>query len=136
MPTTRAPALCRVLLAEDNEINQLVAQGMLAPMVSVIDTAVNGRLAIEAHVARPYDLILMDVQMPELDGLDATRRIRALEAEGKLPRRPIIALTANAYSSDRAACLAAGMDDFVSKPFLQAALMAAVERWLPGTPPA
>jgi len=78
-----------------------------------------------------FDLVLMDCQMPELDGLEATRSIRETEARTCRPRVPVVALTANAMQGDREACLAAGMDDYLSKPFTLAQLQAAVERWRP-----
>jgi CheY-like chemotaxis protein len=110
-----------VLVAEDNEINLLLARFVLErlghrpTMVTTGDAAVEAwqtALAAEA----PYDLVLMDVHMPRSDGIAATRRIRAIEAERGLPRTPIIALTANAFAEDREACLAAGMDGYLTKP--------------------
>jgi signal transduction histidine kinase/DNA-binding response OmpR family regulator len=104
-----------VLLAEDNEINTLLATTLLTQMGYAVECTVNGFQAVEAAKSGRYDLILMDVHMPELDGLEATRRIRSLG--GKAAAVPIVAMTANAMKSDQEACLAAGMDDFVSKPF-------------------
>jgi CheY-like chemotaxis protein len=118
----------RVLLAEDNAINRKVALGMLRKLGVEIDTAENGEEAVAQCRANGYDLILMDCQMPILDGFEATRRIRALGGEG---RPAIVALTANAMESDRERCLAAGMDDYISKPFRQQDLIDAFERWLP-----
>ena len=111
----------RLLLAEDNEINQLVTCEILNSAGFNCDVAHNGREAIEHVLAREYDVVLMDCQMPEMDGLTATREIRRLEAEGALQDRavialPIVALTANAIEGDRERCLAAGMDDYLSKP--------------------
>jgi CheY-like chemotaxis protein len=123
----------RVLLAEDNLVNQIVAQAMLAPWGCTVEIAGNGEIAVEAHLKQPFDVVLMDVQMPEMDGLQATRRIRSLERAGRLPQRPIIAMTANAYDSDREACLAAGMDDFIPKPMLQPQLSEVLGRWLSAT---
>jgi PAS domain S-box-containing protein len=105
----------RVLLAEDNKVNQRVALLMLDRLGYRADVAGNGIEAIQALRSAPYDLVLMDVQMPEMDGLEATRRIRS---EFPPDRQPVIfAMTANAMSDDRAMCLGAGMDDFMSKPF-------------------
>jgi CheY-like chemotaxis protein len=113
----------RVLLAEDNPVNQKLAIRLLAQMGYTADVAGNGLEAIAALEAAPYDVILMDVQMPELDGLEATRRIRARRTDGA----PwIVAMTANALAGDREACLAAGMNDYVSKPIRPAALAAAL----------
>jgi CheY-like chemotaxis protein len=103
---------CRILLAEDNPVNRKVALGMLARLGYAATVAVHGLAAVEACRTAPFDLVLMDVQMPELDGLAATRRIRALPG----PRPLIVAMTANALEGDRAACLAAGMDDYLAKP--------------------
>jgi len=101
-------------LAEDNAVNQKLALRLLSQMGYRADVAGNGLEAIEALERQPYDVILMDVQMPEMDGLDATRQINA---RWKQPDRPrIIAMTANAMQGDRERCLAAGMDDYVSKP--------------------
>jgi CheY-like chemotaxis protein len=110
-----------VLVAEDNDINALLARALLHRLGHSPVVVVNGSLAFEAFTAAaktgaPYDLILMDVHMPELDGLEATRRIRAAEGSMGLPRTRIVALTANAFGEDREACLAAGMDDFLVKP--------------------
>jgi len=110
-----------VLVAEDNDINALLARALLHRLGHRPAVAPNGAAAIESFLAAastgsPYDLVLMDVHMPELDGLEATRRIRAAEAAMGLSRTRIVALTANAFGEDRAACLAAGMDGFLVKP--------------------
>jgi two-component system sensor histidine kinase/response regulator len=118
----------RVLLAEDNETNQFVALELLGRLGIELDIAANGREAVEMVRSKPYAAVLMDVQMPEMDGLEATRRIRQEPALGDLP---IIAMTANAMKTDVDACLAAGMNDFVSKPIDRAALVASLHRWLP-----
>jgi CheY-like chemotaxis protein len=107
--------LGRVLLVEDHPVNQAYARDALVSMGCRVDLANNGREAVEMFRAREYELILMDCQMPELDGWEATRQIRAMEGAGK--RVYIAALTAGAYDGDRERCLEAGMDDFLAKPF-------------------
>ena len=116
----------RVLLAEDNAVNQTLALAILAKFGIKAELARNGYEALQAVSVREFDVVLMDVQMPELDGLDATRSIRALPNSVVQPW--IIALTANAFEQDRQLCLAAGMDDFVAKPFKQEALRDALMR--------
>ena len=106
----------KVLVVEDNEINQMVALGMLESLGYEVNTADNGLLALEALEDEVYDVILMDCQMPEMDGYEATRRIRTHENRA-VASIPIIALTANAMSGDAEKCIAAGMDDYLSKPF-------------------
>ncbi len=124
---TSAP---RILLVEDNPVNREVAVAMLENLGCVIDTAENGRLAVEAVNAGTYDAVLMDCQMPTMDGLTATGEIRLREQTSAAQRLPIIALTANAMEGDRERCLAAGMDDFLSKPFTQQQLATLLRRWL------
>jgi PAS domain S-box-containing protein len=124
-----------VLLAEDNEINQKLAKTMLRTLGLNVDVVANGMEAFNAFGLKPYDLILMDCQMPEMDGYDATRTIRNKEASlasgADKPHIPIIALTAHAMEGDRDLCLAAGMDDYLSKPFSSKELFELLERWLP-----
>ncbi|MDX2194260.1 MAG: ATP-binding protein [Gemmatimonadales bacterium] len=121
----------RVLLAEDNLANQMVASAMLERLGVQLEVARNGLEAVEAAARGGFDLVLMDFQMPELDGVGATERIRARErAEGAAPL-PIIAMTASALADDREACLAAGMDDFVTKPMSIEQLSAVLGKWLP-----
>ena len=121
----------RVLLVEDNMINQQIALALLADAGHEVDLASDGQQAIDGWKRRRYDLILMDVQMPMVDGLTATREIRRLEGPGD--HIPIVAMTAYAMRGDQEACLAAGMDDYVSKPFEAASFLTTVTRWL-GTP--
>jgi two-component system sensor histidine kinase/response regulator len=120
----------KILLVEDNPVNREVAAGMLESLGCAIDAAENGWLAIEAMNAAAYDAVLMDCQMPVMDGLTATAEIRRREQTSGAARVPIIALTANAMEGDRERCLAAGMDDFLSKPFSQQQLATLLRRWL------
>ena len=126
----------RVLLAEDNPVNREVALAMLELLGCRVDMVQNGSQAIEAVSKQRYDLVLMDCQMPDLDGFAATSAIRSHETSiGTGHRVPIIALTANAMEGDRAKCLAAGMDDYLSKPFSQGDLQTVIQRWVvPNTP--
>ena len=126
----------RVLVVEDNTLNQLVAVGMVTRLGYEVDTAENGREALEAVRVGDYAAILMDCHMPVMDGFAATREIRRYQ--GRTNHTPIIALTAGALASDRERCLAAGMDDYISKPIDHEALEAVLERWVPEvsvTPP-
>jgi CheY-like chemotaxis protein len=118
----------RILVAEDYRTNQEVARRHLEDAGHSVHIVNNGREAVDASIAQTFDLILMDVQMPEMDGLEATRRIRAGTSAGA--RVPIIALTADVAGVARQACQAAGMDDVLSKPLRRDALLCAVQRWL------
>jgi two-component system, sensor histidine kinase and response regulator len=121
----------RVLLAEDNPVNREVALGMLEFLGCHVDMAENGQQAVEVVSRQRYDLVFMDCQMPVLDGFAATAAIRQHEASVGIGHHiPIIALTANAMEGDRDKCLAAGMDDYLSKPFSQEGLRAALQRWM------
>jgi len=139
----------RILLAEDNITNQQVALGILKKLGLSADVAVNGRAAVNAVMSMPYDLVFMDVQMPEIDGFEATREIREMEgslslsrgqdssiATGSNPphRVPIIAMTAHAMQGDKVRCLEAGMDDYLSKPVSLQAVIKILNKWLPKTP--
>ena len=129
-PTPRRLA-GRVLIAEDNEINQVLAQQILKRLGVEVAIAVNGREALAKIDTESFDAVLMDCQMPEMDGFQATAAIRERERRSSARRLPIIAMTANAMDSDRDLCLAHGMDDYVAKPFSAAKLGDALARWLP-----
>ncbi|MBF0590343.1 MAG: response regulator, partial [Magnetococcales bacterium] len=121
----------RVLLVEDSETNRHVGCGLLASLGITPQIAIHGAQALEMVRTHPFDLVLMDVQMPQMDGLDATRRIRTLEKAQGTPPIPIIAMTANVLPRDREACREAGMDDHLPKPVRLVALQTCLERWLP-----
>jgi len=128
-PEPATPPLgLRVLLVEDNVVNIMVAQMMLANLGCQVRTAMNGVQALEMFAAEPFDVVLMDRQMPEMGGEDATRELRRREAGQS--RVPVIAVTASALPGDRDVCLAAGMDDILTKPYTQAALRATIEHWV------
>ena len=118
----------RILLVEDNPVNQLVVSQQLRALGLEVSSATNGREALEILEREAFDLVLMDCQMPELDGYEATRRIRQREIGGE--HLPVVALTAHAMAGDREKCLAAGMDDYLSKPFSVEDFGAVLERWL------
>jgi len=117
----------RILVAEDNPMNQKLAVTLLKKAGYSVDAVEDGRMVMEAVKRRAYDLILMDVQMPEMNGFDATQAIRAMEGEAK--HTPIIAMTAHAMKGDRERCLQAGMDDYISKPIEPQELFDAIEKW-------
>jgi PAS domain S-box-containing protein len=135
-PSGRQRLGWRILVAEDTRTNQLLATHALTKMGCTVDIANNGTEAVGRASQHPYDLILMDCQMPEMDGFDATREIRRLETSDAPPASllgrhvPIIAITANAFSQDRQRCLEAGMDDYLTKPLRPADLRKAISHWL------
>ena len=121
----------RLLLVEDNRTNRMMTTEMLENMGCIVKSAENGENALEVLKEASFDLIIMDCQMPVMDGFDCTGRIRHLEVTGKLSKRtPITALTANAMKGDREKCLAAGMDDYLAKPVRRIELQKMLEKWL------
>jgi PAS domain S-box-containing protein len=133
-PAALPPA--RILVAEDNPVNRKVVLYMLQRLGLQADIAANGREALEALDARRYDLVLLDCQMPEVDGFDTAREIRRREERTGAPRTAIVAMTANAMRGDRERCLAAGMDDYLMKPLKPEDLEATLGRWLESSTPA
>ncbi|PWB35933.1 hybrid sensor histidine kinase/response regulator [Pseudomonas sp. SDI] len=131
--TGNLPSECRaqILLVEDNPVNQLVAKGMLAKLGCEVTVAAQGAEALEQLERRPFDLVLMDCNMPVMDGYEASRRIRQ---SGQWPSLPIIALTANAMPEERERCRAAGMSDYLAKPFRREELLALIDHWVPLKP--
>lgn len=127
-PTATAKGRARILLVEDNPVNQLVAKGMLAKLGCQVELATQGVEALARLEEQAFDLVLMDCNMPVMDGYEATRRIRE---RGRWPGLPIVALTANAMPEERERCRAAGMDDYLAKPFRREDLLAVVDRWVP-----
>ena len=120
----------RVLLVEDNEVNQLISKAMLEHLDCEVILACNGAEAITAFSSRPVDLILMDCNMPVMDGFEATQRIRALEQQENSQPVPIVALTAHAFEHIKQQCFDAGMDEHLSKPFDQAQLGQLLQKFL------
>ena len=133
-PAPLSLATARLLLAEDNAMNQEIALEMLKDTGYRVTLAENGRQALSALARAEFDVVLMDCQMPELDGFEATRMLRRQEAQAGCRRTPVIALTANAMSGDRERCREAGMDDYVTKPYSRDKLLAALARWTQPTP--
>ncbi|TVR49097.1 MAG: PAS domain S-box protein [Puniceicoccaceae bacterium] len=129
------PLAGRLLIVEDNQVNQKVAIGMLKKLGLAADAVDDGQAALAALAATPYDVVLMDIHMPVMDGFEATRRIRAGGSGIPNPGVPIIALTAHAMADDRERCLVAGMNDYVAKPIKPGALAGVLAKWLPGPVP-
>jgi CheY-like chemotaxis protein len=121
-----------VLLVEDNIVNQKVALGALRRLGVTASLATDGEQAVARLATERFDLVLMDCQMPVMDGFTATAAIREREAREARPRQVIVAMTANAMEGDRELCLAAGMDDYLTKPFNLGALLAVMKKWLRG----
>ncbi len=121
---------CTILVAEDNDVNREILVTMLKASGCQILQARNGLEAVQISASEPHDLVLMDVQMPEMDGIAATRAIRAREAAVGQSRKPILALTANALADDKANCLAAGMDDYLTKPFMRKQILNLIDKWM------
>jgi CheY-like chemotaxis protein len=119
----------RLLVADDNAVNQKVAMMLLKRLGYTTDTVANGVEVLQALAAKNYDIVFLDVQMPEMDGYEASRRIRAKFAPDEAERPRIIAMTGNAMLGDRERCLQAGMDDYISKPVRLDELVAALEKW-------
>jgi CheY-like chemotaxis protein len=126
----------RILLAEDNITNQQVALGILKKLGLSAEAVANGAEAVKALETIPYDLVLMDVQMPQMDGYEATRLIRQSQSAVLNHQVPIIAMTAHAMQGDREKCLAAGMNDYITKPVTPQSLGDVLEKWLPKDPAA
>jgi CheY-like chemotaxis protein len=124
----RRRKLVHILLAEDNAINQKLAVNLLQKSGYSVDVVDNGKMAVEAMLNQPYTLVLMDVQMPEMDGFEATQEFRKKDTAGK--KTPIIAMTAHAMKGDRERCLAAGMDDYLSKPLEPKEFHQTLNKWI------
>lgn len=129
MPLHRIEArfAAKVLVAEDYHVNQQLAKRMLEKMGCTVDVAANGGEVLQKHAEGEYDIIFMDVQMPEMNGYEATRKIR--EREGEAKHTAIVAVTANALEGDREKCLEAGMDDYISKPVKAMELEEALDKY-------
>jgi len=129
-PPLARPRARRALLVEDNLVNQKVARALLVGLGLEVLVAGDGREALETFAQGGIDLVLMDIRMPVMDGYEATRRLRDLEAQRNWPRTPVLAVSANSSAEDRDACRAAGMDDFIAKPMNKAGFSAALARWV------
>jgi len=120
----------KALLVEDNRTNRIMAEEMLQDMGFQVDTAENGQIACEKVDKAPYDIVFMDIQMPVMDGYEATKTIRAMIADGAVNEMTIIALTANAMKGDREKCIEAGTNDYLTKPVKKVALNSMIAKWL------
>jgi signal transduction histidine kinase/CheY-like chemotaxis protein/HPt (histidine-containing phosphotransfer) domain-containing protein len=132
--TSVQPLAGKVLLVEDHPVNQKVAQKLLERLGLTVEVAENGEVALDKLREQPYAMVLMDCQMPVLDGYSATRRLREIESGQGKQRTPVIAMTAHAMSGDRERCLQAGMDDYLSKPLDRQLLEQTLARWMPKSP--
>lgn len=130
------PLTGNVLLVEDHPVNQKVAQKLLERLGLTVEVAENGEVALDRLREQPYAMVLMDCQMPVLDGYSATRRLREIEGEQGKPRTPVVAMTAHAMSGDRERCLQAGMDDYLAKPLDRQLLEQTLARWMQQSPAA
>ena len=130
MPPLEVPSDFRILVAEDNSISTKVIRGMLNKLNLQPDTACNGEEALEAIKAQPYDLVLMDCEMPVLDGFQATHQLREWEAHNARPRTPVVALTAHILSEHRDRAREAGMDGHMAKPVELSNLRELVDHWV------
>lgn len=119
-----------ILVVEDNFVNQRIIVGMLKKFGHPADVTENGLQAVAAYNDKHYDLVLMDCEMPEMDGFDATLAIRKIEQQENKARVPIVALTAHAFEDVKQRCLAAGMDDFITKPLQLTVIESMLQRWL------
>uniref|UniRef100_UPI0037C1853D response regulator n=1 Tax=Limnohabitans sp. TaxID=1907725 RepID=UPI0037C1853D len=124
---------CTVLIAEDNDVNREILVTMLRNAGCQVLQARNGVEVVALSASEPHDIVLMDVQMPEMDGITATREIRARELSTGQARKPILALTANALTDDKANCLSAGMDDYLTKPFMRRQILDLIGKWMQRT---
>jgi CheY-like chemotaxis protein len=120
-----------ILIAEDNDVSRVLTQHILEFLGFVVHAVENGDLALKIALQKTFDLILMDCQMPIVDGFEATRRIRNLETEAGRTKTPIVALSGYSHSEGRGNCLAAGMDDYLQKPFTINELREMITRWIP-----
>ena len=121
---------CRALAVDDSAMNMMVITRVLQKFDLQIDTAEDGIDALDKYKGQPYDIIFMDCQMPEMDGFEATKKIREHEQGNKMKRVPIIALTADAMIGDKEKCLSVGMDDYINKPFREIQISKALDKWL------
>ena len=122
----------RVLVVEDNRLNQELVVGYLEDSEFEVTLATDGRIGVDLYGRESFDVVLMDWQMPEMDGIEATRAIRELERVRGSKRTPVIAMTAHAMPGDREACLTAGMDDYLVKPYSLHELLGTLQRWTGG----
>jgi two-component system, sensor histidine kinase and response regulator len=129
VPAVPSTLRAHVLVAEDNPVNIEVIKEFLSALGCTYSIAVNGLEAVTFYRSQPFDLVLMDCQMPIMDGISAARRIRAYELENELPQKPILAVTANAFAEDRNQCFEAGMNDYLSKPYSEQQIAELIHRW-------